>query len=419
MTLRVISGRAGTGKTAFIHREIVEDLKTNLFANPIFILVPDQMSFTTEYELTTNYDIEGMMRAQVMTFKRLAWYVLQNEGGIARERIGGTGYRMLLRRILEEHQEEFLLFKRAAGKRGFTKEVEQILKEFSQYHIDVETIEPLINSLRENGASEVLLHKLHDLHIILKQLHERIGTEYIDGDGYFPMLIERIPKMESLRDTHVYLDGFVSFNGQEMSILKELLIYAKRVTIVLPLEDPQVDMLEGSVFYRAAMTYDKIKHELQKLRFERGIDIEEEPRVHLEVNYRAKNQDLLQIERSFDKVIDAPIESTGYAQILEGVNPRAEVQGIAQEIKQLILKKVCVIKISGLCIARRMYMRQLSVRPLCNTRSLFSQMRNGQCYIIPLLNLVDLCWKLLQQIGNMSRYSGVLKRICSFHMERI
>ena len=339
MTLRVISGRAGTGKTAFIHREIVEDLKTNLFANPIFILVPDQMSFTTEYELTTNYDIEGMMRAQVMTFKRLAWYVLQNEGGIARERIDGTGYRMLLRRILEEHQEEFLLFKRAAGKRGFTKEVEQILKEFSQYHIDVETIEPLIDSLRENGASEVLLHKLHDLHIILKQLHERIGTEYIDGDGYFPMLIERIPKMESLRDTHVYLDGFVSFNGQEMSILKELLIYAKRVTIVLPLEDPQADMLEGSVFYRAAMTYDKIKHELQKLRFEKGIDIEEEPRVHLEVNYRAKNQDLLQIERSFDKVIDAPIESTGHAQILEGVNPRAEVQGIAQEIKQLVLKK--------------------------------------------------------------------------------
>ena len=284
MTLRVITGRAGTGKTTLVHREIVEDLKSNLFANPIFILVPDQMSFMTEYELTTNYEIEGIMRAQVMTFKRLAWFVLQNEGGIAKERIDGTGYRMLLRRILEEHQEEFKLFKRAAGKPGFTKEIEQILKEFSQYHIDVETIEPLIDSLKSNGASEVLLHKMHDLHIILKQLHERIGTEYIDGDGYFPLLLERIPTMESLRNTDVYLDGFVSFNGQEFAILKELLIYAKRVTIVLPMDDPQADLLEGSVFYRAANTYEKIKHELQKLRFERGIDIEEEPRVHLEVN---------------------------------------------------------------------------------------------------------------------------------------
>lgn len=339
MTLRVITGRAGTGKTTLIHREIVNELKTNIFGHPIFILVPDQMSFTTEYELTTNYDIEGMMRAQVMTFKRLAWFVLQNEGGIAHERIDGTGYRMLLRRILEEHQEEFLLFKRAAGKPGFTKEVEQILKEFSQYHIDVETIEPLIESLRLNGASEVLLHKLHDLNIILKQLHERIGTDYIDGDGYFPLLIERIPKMESLRNTDIYLDGFVSFNGQEFAILKELLIYAKSVTIVLPMEDPQMDLLEGSVFYRAAMTYDKIKNELQKLRFERGIDIEEEPRVHLEVNYRATNRDLLHIEHCFDKITDRPVESTGHTKILEGVNPRAEVQGIAQEIKQLVLEK--------------------------------------------------------------------------------
>ena len=127
---------------------------------------------------------------------------------------------------------------------------------------------------------------MHDLHIILRQLNERIGTEYVDGDGYFPLLLERMPHMKSLRDTHVYLDGFVSFNGQEFAILKELLIYAKRVTLVLPMEDPQVDKLEGAVFYRAAMTYEKIQYELQKLRFERGIDIEEEPRVHLTQNFR-------------------------------------------------------------------------------------------------------------------------------------
>ncbi|MER1955737.1 MAG: helicase-exonuclease AddAB subunit AddB [Solibacillus sp.] len=339
MTLRVISGRAGTGKSTFIHEEIVEDLKTNLLGHPIFILVPDQMTFSTEYELTNNYDIEGMMRAQVMTFKRLAWFVLQNEGGIARERIDNTGYRMLLRRILEEHQEEFLLFKQAAGKRGFTKEVEQILKEFSQYNIDLPSLKPLMDALRVNGASEVLLHKMHDIEIILQQLEERIGAEYIDGDGYFPLLLERMPKMESLRNTHVYLDGFVSFNGQEFAILKELLIYAKRVTLVLPMDHPSSDMLDGSTFYRAAMTYDKVKHEIAKLRLERGLDIEEEPRMHLEVNFRSRNRDLQQIERSFNEPFVKPIEALGNVKILEGVNPRAEVQGIAQEIKKLVVEK--------------------------------------------------------------------------------
>lgn len=339
MTLRVISGRAGTGKSTFIQKEIVDDLKTNALGHPIFILVPDQMTFSTEYELTNHYEIEGLMRAQVMTFKRLAWFVLQNEGGIARERIDNTGYRMLLRRILEEHQEEFLLFKQAAGKRGFTKEVEQILKEFNQYNIDVASIQPLIEALRLNGASEVLLHKMHDIEIILQQLQLRIGAEYVDGDGYFPLLLECIPKMESLRETHVYLDGFVSFNGQEFSILKELLIYAKRVTLVLPMDDPQANKLDGSTFYRAAMTYDKVKHELAKLQFERGIVIEEEPRVHFTINYRSNNRDLQQIERSFNEPFVTPVEALGNAQIIEGVNPRAEVQGIAQEIKKLIVEQ--------------------------------------------------------------------------------
>ena len=334
MTLRVISG-----KTRLIHKEIVDDLTSNPLGPQIFILVPDQMTFSTEYELTNHYGIDGMMRAQVMTFKRLAWFVLQKEGGIARERIDGTGYRMLLRRILEEHKEEFLLFKQAAGKRGFTQEVEQILKEFSQYNINVQTIDVLMDTLKQNGASEVLLHKMHDLRIILQQLEERIGTEFIDGDGYFPLLIERIPQMENLRDTHVYLDGFVSFNGQEYAILKELLIYAKRVTLVLPMDDPTGDLLEGSVFYRAAMTYNKIKHELQKLRFERGIDIEEEPRIHLEMNYRSVYRDLLHVEKSFDAPILSPVESDGHVQIIEGMNPRAEVQALAQEIKHLVFEK--------------------------------------------------------------------------------
>lgn len=34
MSLRIISGRAGTGKTALIHREIVEEVKSNPFGPP-------------------------------------------------------------------------------------------------------------------------------------------------------------------------------------------------------------------------------------------------------------------------------------------------------------------------------------------------------------------------------------------------
>ena len=125
MALRIVSGRSGTGKSAFIHQEIVEQLKTDPLGHPIFIIVPDQMSYSTEYELTNKHSLQGLIRAQVMTFKRLAWLVLQETGGIARKEVNGYGYRMLIRKLLR-NKSEFSLFRQAAGKRGFTEEIETL-----------------------------------------------------------------------------------------------------------------------------------------------------------------------------------------------------------------------------------------------------------------------------------------------------
>lgn len=335
VSLRVISGRAGTGKTTFIHQEIVADLKNNPLGPPIYMIVPDQMTFSTEYMLTNHYGLEGIMRAQVLTFKRLAWFVLQQMGGIARERVDGAGYRMLIRRILEEHKDDFQLFKQAASKRGFTDEVSKILKEFSQYNITAETITPLIAELTLQGASDTLLKKLHDLALIMQELKLRIGTDYVDGDSYVPMLLEQLPQFEPIREAHIYVDGFVSFTGQEFAVFRELVKHAKRVTVVMPFEDLQTDILDGAVFQRAAKSYAKLLDELEQLQQE-GYFIELEERVYFKDNYRAKNRDLLQLEQGFFAPIVEPIAASGDVQIYEATNPRAEVQSIAQEIKRLV-----------------------------------------------------------------------------------
>ncbi|HLG26300.1 MAG TPA: helicase-exonuclease AddAB subunit AddB, partial [Paenisporosarcina sp.] len=120
MSLRLITGRAGVGKSEFMRREVAEASSSNPLGSPIFFVVPDQMSFSTESALSTTQQVKGIIRTQVSTFKRLAWRVLQETGGISRQEISGFGYRMLIRRLLEEHKEEFSLFKQAANKRGFT-----------------------------------------------------------------------------------------------------------------------------------------------------------------------------------------------------------------------------------------------------------------------------------------------------------
>lgn len=330
MSLRIISGRAGTGKTALIHREIVEEVKSNPFGPPIFLIVPDQMSFSTEYQLTNHYDIQGLIRAQVMTFKRLSWHVLQETGGIAKDKVDKIGYRMLLRRLLEENKDHFTLFSQAADKRGFTEEIEKIIKEFNQFNIDSIALKEAIEKFEQAQAPHTLIAKSKDLQIIIQKLEEILGDRYVEGDGLYPFLIQQMKYSEKLKDTHVYIDGFTSFTVREFEIVKQLLSLTKRVTIVLPFEDEQDKHNEQAVFYRAALTYDKLKQEATKL----GIEIE--PRIHLETTHRYKNRDLFHVEQQFYQLTPKKIEAEGFIKIIEGANRRAEVHGIAREIKRLV-----------------------------------------------------------------------------------
>lgn len=332
----MITGRAGTGKSALIHREIVQDLLDHPLGPPIFILVPDQMTFQTEYELTNHYGLKGIMRAQVLTFKRLAWFILQETGGIAKEKVDSVGYRMLLRRILEEHKDEFSLFKNAAGKSGFTKEIEKLLKEFSQYNVNTATIDVLINELKQQNASPTLIEKMNDLKIVLLELEDQLGTGFIDGEGFFPALMEKLPDSEMIAQAHIYLDGYMAFTGQEFELLKILLKYANRMTIVLSLDDKVKDLAESSLFHRPATTHQKIMQ--AALEINQGTDayIEMEPAIHLLDGHRFENDDLKQIEKNFQAPRYVAQEAQGYVKIIEGANPRAEVQAIAREIKRLI-----------------------------------------------------------------------------------
>lgn len=330
MSLRVISGRAGAGKSSLIHKEIMKELKSNPLGAPIYIIVPDQMSFSTEYELTNNYDIRGIMRAQVMTFKRLAWYVLQETGGIARDKIDKIGYRMLIRRLLMENQDRFSLFRQAADKRGFTEEVEQLIKEFSQYNIQSDTLHDVIQDLETKQAPHTLISKSKDLLIILQELESELGDTYVDGEAYYPVLLEQIKNSEKLKQAHIYIDGFTQFTLREFEIVKQLLTYAERVTVVLPLEDEHDKDDEQALFYRGAVMYNKLMEEANDLK------VEVEPREHLFGTYRFNNLDLKHVEANFHEPIWNSRLAEGNVQILEGANRRAEVHAIAREICRLV-----------------------------------------------------------------------------------
>lgn len=331
--LQIISGRSGTGKSTRIHKEIIGNLKSDVLGYPIYLIVPDQMSFTAEYELTNTYNIDGMMRLQVLSFKRFAWQILQRTGGVAKEKMDGFGYRMLIRQVLEEHKDELELFRQSASKHGFTQEVEMLLREFGQYDVTSETIGPLIEALTNVSATNTLLSKLNDMQVIVRAMEEKLGDRYVDGESFYPILVEQLMNVEDIAETEFYLDGFVRFSKREFDIVLRLMQLAKKVTITLPFYDPDHAATEydDELFHQGALTYSK----LMDAALEFGIEVE--PRVHLEDNFRFKCEDLQHIEANFERITPERKESArSGVHIVEGANRRAEVQFISREILRLV-----------------------------------------------------------------------------------
>jgi len=277
----------------------VGTLKRKADGDPIFVIVPDQMSFSTEYRLSSADGMKGMIRTQPGTFKRLAWRVLQEAGGISRKEVDSFGYRMLIRSLLEEHRDEFKLLRRAAGKWGFTDQIEQLIKEFSRYCVDCGELTEIRSTLAEAGAPRTLLDKASDLELILAEIENRLGTVFVDSEGHLALLSEKIRFSEQVKRSDIYIDGFVTFTAREYEIIFELMRHAKSVTIALPMDGAANANDEQALFFQSANTARRLVDQAKK----EGFQVENA--VHLPSPQRFTNLELAHLERHFD---DYPLQ---------------------------------------------------------------------------------------------------------------
>ena len=113
MSLRFVIGRAGSGKSTLCLREVQEELRGKQY---YIYLVPEQMTFQTQQALIGSEDVRGSIRAQVFSFSRLAWKVLQEVGGASRLHIDEAGVHMLLRKIVESRKDGLSVFQKQRSK---------------------------------------------------------------------------------------------------------------------------------------------------------------------------------------------------------------------------------------------------------------------------------------------------------------
>lgn len=173
MSLRFVIGRSGSGKTTFLLKELKERLLSDPMGDPLIYIVPDQMTFLSEYKLLSDPDIKGLMRLNVYSFNRLALRILQETGGISRVPIDSTGLQMLIKKVIEEQKNHLRVYRQAADKFGFLEHVENTLSELKRY-----TVHPdeLAFYQEREDLPQTLKDKLHDIELVFR---EEIGRAHV------------------------------------------------------------------------------------------------------------------------------------------------------------------------------------------------------------------------------------------------
>lgn len=324
MGLRIIYGRAGSGKSEYCYQEIAKEIEKN---EKIFLITPEQFSFTAEKKLMEAVKTEAVLQAEVIHLSRLAKRVIK-EIGIKDDRMTKCGKAMLISHILTTQKKEL---------KYLSKSEENIdlaissITELKKHGVTVERLKEQI----EKTENIYLKTKLQDISIIYEQYDEQIKQSYIDEADELTILAQNIEKIEWLKNSIIYIDEFAGFTYSEYHVIKELIKYAKQVNITITVDDlGQTLNPDTDIFYANKITVKKLQEIVEQ------NELKQEKPIKLTEIKRFKTPELKYIEGHLFKT-----QSTKYEQKVENLsmflakNQYTEIEYIAKEITKLVKEK--------------------------------------------------------------------------------
>ncbi len=316
MSLRLILGRQGSGKTHFYMNEVA-----TLSSAP-WIIVPEQYSFTAEKRLTEKTGVHGLGGAEIFSFKRLAHRLLSTGEGAALRRVDACGKVMLITKILYEKKGKLSALRGLSGEGSTAQETAELFTEFKRYGV---TPEALCEMAEKTEGK--LSDKLSDLAVIYGDYERLIKEKYIDGDDDLTRLSFVLP--EYAKDREIYIDGFDGFTPTEFACIEKMLTSAKRVTVMLDMDSSDLSKPE---FYAVAKTV----HRLENAAAELNVKIES--RVCLSSE---KEQGLPAVlaDRYFKYPTEVYENETDLINIFAAKNVYSEIHAAANKIVELCRDK--------------------------------------------------------------------------------
>ena len=314
--MRLVLGRAGTGKNRFVMQDI------NAAASKdcrILLLVPEQSSFSYEKRLFMMLGANRADFVEVRSFSRLADDILRAAGKTATERLNDAARATLLRRALLKHRNNITYFKQGRVDTAFYKMTADVIGECKNAAITPE----ILMNLSEKSASKLTGIKLKEISLLFSEYESLISDKYRDDSDLLTAAAKAASECSFFLERTVFIDGFTGFTEPEYKILESIAADSKNVTITL-----LCDKLDtaGGVF------------ETVRINALRIMDINKKTGAVSEIVYLDKKMNMADGISSLEEYLAGKNNETKTDGVyfIRAKNPYEEVENAAAEIVDLV-----------------------------------------------------------------------------------
>lgn len=338
MQARFLLGPAGSGKTFRCLAEIRAELLASPEGPPLILLAPKQATFQLERQLLAEASLQGYTRLRILSFERLAEFILDSLAVVPSDSVSEEGRVMVLRALLIQRQSELKTFRASARLAGFARELSLLLREFQQHHLSPTRLDELA---KQTVGSPRLQKKLHDLSLLLRVYGEWLKQhELQDANQLLDVAARALRTPQStLRVSALWLDGFAEMTPQELDLLAALTPFCERATLAFCLDSERAGETSWlSLWPAVGRTFSKCRARMDSLP---AVEVVVEGLKRDPVKTRFTSNDLLRgLERNWDQPFrQRAIRSTEHAsglRLFSCANPEAEAVLAAREVLRFV-----------------------------------------------------------------------------------
>lgn len=242
MQTRFLLGPAGSGKTYRCLAEIRRELIASPDGPPLLLLAPKQATFQLERQLLAHPELHGYSRLQILSFDRLAQFIIGESAGTTPNWLDDEGRVMVLRALLHQRKSELKLFHATARLPGFATRLSLLLRELQRHQISPKQLTAFAQKI---PSPSTLADKLKDFALLLAAYLDWLETHQLkdldcvqdEATAELRTATQFAPANSRIKLGSVWLDGFAELTAQELDLLAAVVPLAEHATLAFCLPD--------------------------------------------------------------------------------------------------------------------------------------------------------------------------------------